>query len=152
MKKSKKTLLIVILSLLFACGLTYVILYAIFPSNTQKYTWLVFDYICNKPLPVIGISTLLLAFIVYKLVKFIVKAKNKKEKLLELKIEDLTKKLNSVEEERKQMEDELKQFIQHTCEGFARVSGEIREVCETIPNKKVNALGDKFYGSKEETN
>ena len=93
MKKSNKVLLIVLLSLAVTCGIAYIVLYCMYPIKTQEITWLTFDYICNKPLPVIGISALMLAIIIFKIIKFVINNKNTK--------------IGQLKEEIKKLKDEL---------------------------------------------
>ena len=152
MKKSKKVLLIILLSLLLACGIAYVVLYCIFPVKTQEITWLTFDYICNKPLPVIGVSILTVAFVVYKIVKFAINNKNMKINELKTKIEELKLEVENAKKEA----DDAREFADNVMHGTEDMINQMEEriklLYSMIPNKKIQALGDKFYGSEKETN
>ena len=68
MKKTKKVLSIIGIILLIVLAITYIVLYCIYPYSTKQITMDVVDYICNKPLPVVGVSTLIVCiFMVFKL-------------------------------------------------------------------------------------
>lgn len=145
MSKGKKVFLIILLSLLVSCGIAYIVLYCIYPTNTQKITWDVVDYICNKPLPVIGVSTLVLAFAIFKIVKFIVSNKGKKFSELKIEISQLKLELNAAKEEAEKLKELIYTNHDETCE-------DIKEVCDAIPNKKVKVIGEKVYGKRTNSN
>ena len=152
MKKSKKIILIVLLSLVVSLGIAYIVLYSIYPAKTQEITWQTFDYICNKPLPVIGITTLTLAFVVLAIIKYAAKLKTKKEDLLQLKIDGLEEKLKQSSEYAEILKKQLFELISATETKISQVDNRVHKLYETIPNKKVNNLGEQFYGdSKTET-
>ena len=150
----KKVFKIVLISLLVSLGIAYLVLYCIFPAKTQEITWLTFDYICNKPLPVIGVSALVVGVILYKIISFVLKNKHLKYNELkaelqkikeedEAKINELTDKIAEILEKMKQTGDDL-----------IGVNNNIKQLYNTIPNKKVNKLGEKLYeptNSSEET-
>ena len=152
--KKNKIARIVALCLIISLGIAYLVLYLVNPELTQKYTWFTFDYICNKPLPVIGVSALVVGVIIFKIVMFILKHKGKKydeiksefNALLEKKDEEIAE----LENEIKELKEDLKLCVSNVVATQER----IRELCETIPNKKVKKLGEKLYeptNSSEET-
>ena len=147
MKKSKKVLIIIAIVLAVLLVVAYTVLYVLFPTQTPYYTNLVIDYICNKPLPVIGISTLVLFVMVFKVVRFIVANKGKKYSELQGQIDTLRNDLKQASEDA----ERYKQIAYNLCE----VSNQnLKRVCDAIPNKKVKAIGEELYGeeTKEETN
>ena len=151
----KKIVKIILLSLLAALGIAYFVLYCVFPQ-TKEITWQAIDYICNKPLPVIGISVLTLSFILYKLVKFIVN--NKNIKINELKLDIVKTKAEfeilkeNAEQEVNDLKEQLNTAVNELNDMIAFTNENVKEICNTIPNKKIQALGEKFYGdSSSET-
>lgn len=156
--KKNKIARIVAFCLIISLGIAYLVLYLVNPELTQKYTWLTFDYICNKPLPVIGVSAAVVGVIIFKLVRFILKHKGKKYD--EIK-EDFENKLAKKDEEIAELKNEIKELKEDYKEGIQSCHNEIdlvkdgfKELCDTIPNKKVNKLGEKLYeptNSSEET-
>lgn len=141
MKKSNKVLTIVLLSLLFCCGFAYIVLYCLYPTKTQTITLDTIDYICNKPLPIVGVSILVLAIALYKIIKFVIIHKGTKISELKEEIAQLKKDLLASQEDSKVIAQSL---INYQEENNTR----IKEICSSIPNKKVKTLGDKFYGKE----
>ena len=103
MKKSKKVILIVLLSLVVALGITYIVFYCIKQTTTQKITTDTIDYICNKPLPIVGVSTLVLAVAIFKIVKIIVTTKS-------IKMQQVYNELKAAQEEIDCLKDLLRQL------------------------------------------
>ena len=143
MSKAKKIFLNILLCLLISLGIAYVVLYSLYRVETLQYTYLVIDYICNKPLPVIGISALMVGAIIFKIVGFILKNKgqNYKVVMMELKAEK-----EKVAEYQKEIE-ELKKLIYEQADKTTQF---VQELCENLPNKKIKLLGEKY--GKERTN
>ena len=148
-KKNKKIAYIVLGSILGVCGIAYLVLYCLFKENTQKYTWLTIDYICNKPLPVIGISVLALAFIVYKIIKFVVNNKNTKINVLKDRISKLENELANKDTYIKTLNDKIENKTELIVSAVNDIYNGMYEICRTVPNKKVNELGDKFYVNRQ---
>ena len=152
--KKNKIARIVALCLIISLGIAYLVLYLVNPELTQKYTWLTFDYICNKPLPVIGVSALVVGVIIFKLVRFILKHKGKKYDEIKSEFNTLLEKKDEKIAELKNEVKELKEDLKLCVSNVFATQERIRELCETIPNKKVNKLGEKLYeptNSSEET-
>lgn len=142
MKKFKKIALIVLFSLLVACGIAYLVLFCLYKNQTVQITYQVIDYICNKPLPVIGVSILTVGVILYKIIIVIISAKGKKyselyEKYLQLQA-SLDKKDEDIEYLRNLIYSETGKAINFT-----------QEVVDALPNKKVKLIGEK-YGKERE--
>lgn len=156
--KKNKIARIVALCLIISLGIAYLVLYLVNPELTQKYTWLTFDYICNKPLPVIGVSALVVGVIIFKIISFILKHKGKKyaeikEELERIKKEDEIE-IKELTHRIEMLKEELKGNIEHCHNEIDLVKDGIIKLCDTIPNKKVNKLGETLYeptNSSEET-
>lgn len=149
MSKSKKVLLGIGLSLVAVLGIAYVVLYLLYPENTQTITWQVIDYICNKPLPVIGVSTLFVLIFAWKV--FGATSFGKKS------IKSLTNSFVRLKQDNSQALDELKAFMEQVNEQLkakderiSQLEDYIKKICDAIPNKKVKAIGEQING--EETN
>lgn len=141
MSKGKKIFLIVLLSIIVCLGIAYAVLYFLYKDVTVLYTYLVIDYICNKPLPVISVSILTFGIMVYRVVSVI--ALNKGKKYTDLK-NDL---LKLYEEKEKELQ-EIQKLKDKIYEESNKTLGVIVEVCDALPNKKVKLIGEK-YGKKE---
>ena len=142
-KKTKKVWKII--GIVFAALLcvAYLVFYIIYPEQTLYWTDLIIDYVCNKPLPVIGVSILFVAIFVYKLVKYLVNHKGIKMQELLAKIGTLNAEIDNLKEEN----DQLKELV---YEKYEQGKENLKKVCDAIPNKKVKAVGEEIYG--EETN
>ena len=147
-KKSKKVLGIVLLSLIVCLGITYIVFYCVRPTQTQTITWQVFDYICTKPLPVIGISGLTLLIILYKIIKFAILHKGIKVSELKKELESLKKELEQSKEESAKQSEDIKNYINECLD---RLDDFNKKLCELTPNKKIKELGEKTYGKDGKT-
>lgn len=137
MKKTKKALLITLLCLIITCGIAYIVLYCIYKQQTLDITYQVIDYICNKPLPVIGLSALTVGVILFKLISVIAKSKGLKYATL---MEE-NKKLKEELAETKREVNELAEIIKNETEKAINFT---KEVCDALPNKKVKMIGEKY--------
>lgn len=141
MKKNKKVLLAILIPLLFCCGIAYIVLYCIYPNQTQTITLDIIDYVCNKPLPIVGVTTLVLAITLYNLIKFAISHKSGKVSDLIEEIAELKKELESVK-------DNSNIIAQSVVDNYNKGCEQLKEICDSIPNKKVKLLGVKFYGKE----
>ena len=149
-QKTKKILARISFILLAVCVVTYGVLLAIFPDQVKHYTSIVWDYV-NRPLPVVGVSSLVLAYVLIKIVKMssfgqrqINEFKRNKEAIetdyastkewVEIKLTEYRKEIL-----------EMNEYIRELEEKYNKAYSEL---CKAIPNKKVNALGVKLYGEK----
>ena len=131
-----------------ACAIiTCIVFYIVKPSDTKAFMNSVWDFL-NKPLPIVGFTTLMVLVFVWKVViasKYGKKALEKIEKTYQNKIELL----NDEKEKIKQLENNCKNRI-------SELEETLYNVCITIPNVKVNALGEKIkeleYGEQETNN
>lgn len=135
---------------LAVCTIAYGILMIIFPTEVKHYTTIVWD-ILNRPLPVIGVSSVIVMFFVLKV--FSLTSLGKKqinefklgEKRIEVDFEETKKYLNAKLDNYRREIIELNEYIRELKETY---DSAYKELCSTIPNKKVNALGVKLYGEK----
>ena len=147
MKKCKKVLLTIAIILVIALAITLTVFYIVDKNGTQA----VLDNIwngLNRPLPIIGLSTLVIAVTIFKIVVGIRFGKNKIaqiEQTYQEKVNELMK-----------MNNYLIDFKNGIVERVKKGEECIVETCKVIPNVKVNAIGQKFekgldYGTQEET-
>lgn len=143
MKKSLKIIGFILLACFIVAA---IVLYIVFPAQAKETINDIWDFL-NKPLPIVGVTTIAILFFVWQLViktRFGKGALTKLENEYKSKYEKLLDEKKTLEEEREENKEEIKEM--KNC---------IINLCSLIPNKKVNELGDKFakgleYG--EETN
>lgn len=147
MKKAFKVIDITLIVLLVCCGIAGVVFYFIEPYEMEN----IFNQIvelCNKPLPIVGVS---IALVGYELSKVFAQTSLGKKQIQKLwDMNDLLK--NEITVQKEQFEtlvETLKIELENAKEIIAKQKEYIDEVAKTIPNKKVNGLVDK-YGNKEE--
>lgn len=148
MKKSSKVL-IIILSVLAVLSVTAVgILYHFYPDGVTYYAKTAWDWL-NQPLPVVGISVL---FILVFMFKIFAESSLGKKKLNEFK--RATDNIKQDFDELVQLFYELKSGCEEEINELKQENKElkqvIKEICEVIPNKKVKAIGEKYYGERKE--
>lgn len=141
----KKVRDIIIFSVLGVLGVVYAVLYILYPENTKTISASVFDYICEKPLPVIGISILTLGLLILKIIS-VTGFGNKS-------LKECKEHLAESKKENEKIHEELLAFEEHfneKLESFVEQHKEnMKQICSNIPNKKVKELGEQFYGTEE---
>lgn len=143
MSKAKKIWLGIGLTLLALFITAYIVLSILYPTETKTYSDIVIDCVFNKPLPVIGVSAAVLGFFVYKVVKVVLANKGKNYNQLKGEIGSLKQQLAQAQEQAEHYKELAEKLNNETNEV-------IKEVCDAIPNKKIKAIGEKYYG--KETN
>lgn len=148
----KKALKIIGIILLLACVVASCVFYIVLPNETIEFFTNVYD-ILNRPLPIVGVTTLAVLIFVWKIVfatRYGKKALEKVEQKYQEKYEQLVEQKTLVDKSIK----ENKEIGDKLTNGFINV-------CETIPNVKVNKIGENMrkelgYGesidSETETN
>lgn len=148
----KKTLKIIGIVLLLACVVASCVFYIVLPTETKQFFTSVYD-ILNRPLPIVGVTTLAVLFFIWKIVfatRYGKKALEKVEQKYQEKYEQLVKQKELVDNSIK----ESKEIGDKLTNGFINL-------CDIIPNVKVNKLGESIrkelgYGesidSETETN
>ena len=143
----KKKLKVICLIALACAIITFIVFYIVKPNDTKSFINGVWDFL-NKPLPIVGFTTLMVLVFVWKVVvatRYGKKALEKIETTYQTKVAQLNEKEKSI----KQLETKC----QNRIDELEQV---IINVCETIPNVKVNAIGEKIkeleYGEQETNN
>lgn len=143
---NKKVRNIIILSVLAILGIVYAVFYILFPDATKQVTGDVLDYVCTKPLPVIGISLLALGILVFK----VISVSGIGNKSLKECRKDLEESKVAQEKTHAELLAFEESFDKKLDEFKEKSDDQLRQICENIPNKNVKELGEKFYGTKEE--
>lgn len=164
MEKFKKVAKIVgVIAIIVLALFVGVCVYA-FPTETQEYFRNAMTFL-NQPLPIVGVSLLVIGGFVLKAISM---TSFGKKALEDLKAEHNKWKKEVDETESKELElkaevDETKREVEDTLDRFAKDTDELikvfYEALKTSPNKKVQAFADKlvelyplvFEKEKEET-
>lgn len=142
MKSFKKVLLSICISLLVCIGIAITIFYIIKPDIAKEWFAYIVDYV-NKPLPIVGVTTLAVLVFVWKLIvttqygKSKLAAYDNKVARLEQEYENYKAAAEKEKEELKKQNDELKGFICH--------------ICELSTNQKIKNYGKELEKYGEET-
>ena len=150
MKKSKKIFIAVGVSIALAVVIAYVVLYFLFPEETNNYTMNVW-YHLNEPLPVVGVSVAFIGFFIFKI---IASSSFGKKKYNQLKVDykDLKSEYEKMKVEYETYKEEINKKIDVNRDATLFLMGKIKEICDAVPNKRVKELGESLiYGEKEET-
>ena len=149
----KKIRNIIIFSVLAVLGVVYGVLYILYPDSTKSITKTVLNYVCEKPLPVIGISVLTLGILILKIIS-VTGIGNKSLKECKDHLAESKEALAESKKESGKTHEELLEFEKYMdakIDSFvAEHNSNMRKICSTIPNKNVKELGEQFYGTKEE--
>ena len=149
--KTKKiltiTLVVVISLLVVAC----VVCYFVIPTQFKDAIAIAWDWL-NQPLPIVGISTIMVLFFAFKV--FASSSFGKKQ-IKKIK-EELAITKREQEDSKKELE-ELKQQILDICRDYKTNSDKeeenrqafFEELCRLIPNKKVKELYEKYFGKQD---
>lgn len=147
MKKKIKN--IVIFSILGFLGVVYAVLYILYPENTKNISASVLNYICEKPLPVIGISILTLGILILKIISA-TGLGNKSLKECREHLAESKEANEKTHEELLAFEEAVNKKIDDFIYDFTeKHNSQMKEICCNIPNKNVKELGERFYGTKE---
>ena len=149
MKKSKKVLISIAVILVVLLVVAYIVLLSLYPEQTKNWTMTAWEWL-NKPLPVVGVSTL---FILIFLWKIFANSSFGKRKINELK-ELLNNTQTELENKNKIANDRINNLIIENDDlknKLEEAINIIKEICKTSPNKKIQAIGDKYYGERKET-
>lgn len=151
MKKVFQVLKAIIIALLICCALAYVLCYIFLKEQTKEFTQNVIDLL-NKPLPIIGVSTGVVLFFIYKC---FVSTKYGKKRINEFKEENDNLRheiaeykqivglaLNTCENSINELKTDIQETKEYVIEGF-----------ELNKNIKIKEIAKKMRGvENEETN
>lgn len=144
MNKKLKIALWIIFGVL---AIAYVVLYIVFKDKTLEITNLVIDFV-NKPLPIIGVSTVILCIFIYKCV---IATRFGKKRIGEYKeLQENTQR--EVEELKKIVEDSLKDIQNKvdSVENKGNITNEkLLEALRLSRNVKIQALAEGDSNGEE---
>lgn len=146
MSKFKKSLLIIGAILFVLLVVAFVVCFHFWPDQTKTYIMTAWDWL-NKPLPVVGVSTLFICILIWRV--FASTSFGKKQvNLFKKNAEETQRQFESLKAE---YETKIRDF-ETVIENYQNELNKYREggaeVCKTIPNKKVKELGVKYYGEE----
>ena len=144
----KKALKITFSVVLVLCGIAYVLCYIFLKEQTKEFTQNVIDLL-NKPLPIIGVSTGVVLFFIYKC---FVSTKYGKKRINEFKEENdnlrheiaeykqiIDLALNNCENSVKELKNDIQETKEYVIEGF-----------ELNKNIKIKEIAKKMRGVEDE--
>ena len=106
----------------------------------------------NKPLPVVGLSTLIICLFVIKFISMTSFGKKQLKKLND-GFKRIREQTESAKSEYQEFKNNVNSILDDKQKEIDYLKGIIKELCDTLPNKKVKAIGEKVYGErKEESN
>ena len=142
MKTFKKVLLVICISLSVCLGIAITVFYIVKPDLAKEWFEIIVYY-ANKPLPIVGVTTLAVLVFVWKLIvttqygKSKLAAYDNKVARLEQEYEKYKTDAEKEKEDLKKQNDELKGFI---C-----------NICELSTNQKIKNYGKELLSHGEET-
>lgn len=140
MTKTKKILLIVglsLLAILVICGLIFWLLY---PELVVQWANVAWDWV-NAPLPIVGVSTLIVGMFAIKLVSMTSWGKAQVSKI-KATYEEYKTQIGGELSMSKERVDSLVEELKAKQAEIEYLKSKLIELCSTIKNKKVNELGE----------
>jgi len=140
-KKVLKTILFILLTLL---GATIFVLYCLYPNDIKSLGEYVYDLL-NKPLPIVGFTTLAVLMFAWEVFK-----NSKLGKSMLVKYEQKQKEL---EKEYHEFLDSANSKIKELEKELESVREQLASVCNLSTNKRINNFGKELteYGERKET-
>ena len=146
MNKRKKILLIVGVILIALLFISFLVCYHVWPAQTKNYVMTFWDWL-NKPLPVVGVSTLFVGLFIWRI--FASTSYGKKQiEIFKKKAEETQHQFECLKAEYETKIKDFEKIIEKYREELNKYREGGAEVCKTIPNKKVKELGVKYYGEE----
>ena len=147
MNKNNKKVKIALITICLLLLATVIGLCIAFPTQAKQYANTAWDWL-NKPLPVVGVSTIILGIFLIKL--FAMTSLGKKQ------INEFKRAAANTAESVKVYIDYCNKVIQELRTKIEEMEEHDRErdefiakVVALVPNKKIHELGDLYYGEEE---
>jgi len=154
MAKFKKFLKVSIaLTLIFGVG-AYFICLGIMPERTKEFTDIVIDYL-NRPLGIAFGCTITLGGIIYFFIAYTSIGKKTLNYLKGIISETKAQSDNAIAKAKEYYElakvekEQAHVIANNLCAKIDELTDKLAKVCETIPNKKVNELGQEIVEQKD---
>lgn len=142
MKTFKKVLLAICISLAVCLGIAITVFYIVKPDLAKEWFETIVDYV-NKPLPIVGVTTLAVLVFVWKL---IVTTQYGKAKL-----DAYDNKVARLEQEYEKYKTTAENEKQELKEQNEKLRAQLIHVCELSTNKKIKDFGKELEKYGEET-
>ena len=139
MAKFMKVVKIILISLLVFVLVGYVVLYMVNPELARQIMATVVDY-ANRPLPIIGVSSVVVAILVWKIFSSTIYGK-KALAQMKLQYEMEAQKIRNEYEQEKMKYASIITFYENELDV---VFDSVVEMCNASGNKKVKAIGEKL--------
>lgn len=139
MSKVKKIFLIVGLSLLALLVIGGLVFWLLYPELSAQLVNMAWDWL-NDPLPIVGVSTLILGMFAIKLVSMTSWGKAQVSKI-KATYEEYKTQIGGELSMSKERVDELVSELARKQAEIEYLKGKLIELCSTIKNRKVNELG-----------
>ena len=148
MSKFKKTLLIIGAILFVLLVVAFVVCFHFYPEQTKTYVMTAWDWL-NKPLPVVGVSTLFICILIWRI--FVSTSYGKKQvNLFKTQAEETKHQFECLKAEYETKIRDFETIIDKYREELDKYREGGAEVCRNMPNKKIKELGVKYYGEERE--
>ncbi|MBO7716029.1 MAG: hypothetical protein J6S85_20865 [Methanobrevibacter sp.] len=136
----KKVIKIIGICLLISLSICVCVLYAIYPNQTKSVTEQVWATL-NTPLPIVGVTTVAILIFLWQV---IVKTNYGKKALAKIQ-KEYEEKYNALLEEKEKIMIEK----ENNQKEIEYLRSRIIDVCKTIPNVKVNKIGQDIEQENE---
>ena len=155
----KKVFKVILYSFLFVGVIALVVCFLAIPEQTKNFFDIIIDYI-NRPLPIIGVSTLVLCIFIYKVISNTSIGSKGLKKLLENfselknKYDELENKVKEYELKYKDYEDKSNALIKSFSIEIDNLYLALVNTCKQSPNKKIQNMAleiqESYEGTKNE--
>ena len=133
----KKIWLYILLGLLISLGAYILISFIVNKDGTMYWINKIIEW-ANQPLPIVGVSSVVLFVFLWKVIKYIRETKPSEE-------------LQSMRDEHNEYKKEKEEEIDFYKNENAKLKGYIIDICELSPNEKIKNYGKELLGHGKET-
>lgn len=140
MKKLLKVLKIIGICLLAACIGGFVVLYIVNKDLAEQIIAQLVD-ILNRPLPIIGVTTLAILIFIWKV---IITTNYGKKKLAQY-----DEKVKEIEQAKEDFENNANEKVEELLENLENIKKQLSHACELSTNKKIKDFGKELEYGKE---
>ena len=138
----KKALKYILIGLLLSLGISLVVLYIVFPTDTKNNIAFVWNLL-NTPLPIIGVTTFAILMFAWQFFK---NSQYGKKKIAEYEQE-----IEKIKQEKEDFINGANEKIQELLKNNAELKAYISQICELSTNIKIKNYGKELLEHGEET-
>lgn len=139
----KKVIKYILFGLLFASIITFLVFYITKTNDTRTFINNVWAFL-NKPLPIIGVTTIAVLFFIWK----VVVATNYGKK----KLQELNEEKEKIIKEKNDFVNKANSELQKCYNKINDLRHELANACNLSTNQKIKALGKEIEYGKESSN